>query len=267
MKFRFATFVVTTAALVSLNTVPAANAANATVAYALDRADIITAEGGYATPYYTFIPPEYLEEIASHAQVQALHNSLPLYSYNLAKAKQEMAESAYPHGFSAPLVVFVYGTVVNTGEAIAGELHKIGIDLQAKAVTLNAWGSEISDAPSQRPTTYFTTGCTSPDPSGYDWLLGSQNLKIGEDNVADYAPPAVDALVNEGLAASTSAQRFLVYSKLLQTLGTDVPYIPLFLHDDCIALSSKFTFPGFNAYFNGVYGNLALGMLDIRPAQ
>ncbi len=35
------------------------------VAYVLDRANIITAQGGYAVPSYTLIPPQSLRTIAS----------------------------------------------------------------------------------------------------------------------------------------------------------------------------------------------------------
>ena len=58
-----------------------------TVAYALDRAEIIDAFGGYAVPDYTLIPVSALGTIASQEQVNALFKSLPLYPYNLAKAK------------------------------------------------------------------------------------------------------------------------------------------------------------------------------------
>jgi peptide/nickel transport system substrate-binding protein len=234
------------------------------VAYALNRQDIIAAEGGYATPYDTFIPVQMLQTVATPSQVSALVTSLPLYQYDLTKARQELAQSAYLRGFTAPLVTFVYGTVVNTAEAIAAELQKIGINLQVKAVTLAAWGSEVSGPPSKRPTTYFTTGCTTPDASGYDWLLGRQNLQTGQYNTADWAPPEVDTLVSQGLAAPSPTGRFAAYSKLLKIVASDVPYVPLFLHYNCIALSSKFTFPGYNQYSMNSSGPYALA---IKPSS
>lgn len=233
------------------------------VAYALNRQDIISAEGGYAQPYDTFIPTEMLQRVASQAQINALLKTLPLYQFSLAKAKQELAESAYPHGFTAPVVVFVYGNVVSTAEAIAGELQKVGINLQVKAVTLAAWGNDVTGPPAKRPTSYFTSGCTTPDTSGYDWLLGTQNLAEGQYNTANWAPPQVDTLLNEGLAAPTTAGRFAAYSKLLQTVAADVPYVPLFLHDNSAALSRGFTFPGYNQYSIQESAPYAL---DIRQA-
>jgi peptide/nickel transport system substrate-binding protein len=72
------------------------------VAYALNRTDIIAANGGYAQPIYTLTPPSLLSNVASQCQINGLLGSLPLYQYNLTKARQEMAESAYPHGSPAP---------------------------------------------------------------------------------------------------------------------------------------------------------------------
>jgi peptide/nickel transport system substrate-binding protein len=141
------------------------------VAYALNRTDIMAGNGGYATPMYTMITGPELLTIASPAQVSALMASLDLYPYSLTRAKQEMAESAYPHGFE------------------------------------------------------------------------------------------VDKLLNEGVDNTNRAVRFAAYSALLRMLSTDVPYVPLYLQDASAAISSKFTFPGFNQYSTqGAYA------LDIRPA-
>jgi peptide/nickel transport system substrate-binding protein len=74
------------------------------VAYALDGADLIVAHGGYAVPSYTFIPPSQFLTIAAQAQLDALVRSMPTYPYDVAKAKAELAQSPYPHGFSATVL-------------------------------------------------------------------------------------------------------------------------------------------------------------------
>ncbi len=76
------------------------------IAYALNGADIITANGGFATPVSTLISPQSLDTIAPQAQVNTLLKSVPLYPYNVAKAKAELAESAYPKGFKATLLEY-----------------------------------------------------------------------------------------------------------------------------------------------------------------
>ena len=56
-------------------------------------------------PISTLITPAMLDELGTPSQVSATLNSLPSYSYSLAKAKQQMAESPYPHGVNVTLAV------------------------------------------------------------------------------------------------------------------------------------------------------------------
>jgi peptide/nickel transport system substrate-binding protein len=215
------------------------------VAYALDRTAIITANGGptSATAVDTFISAQALGTLGPGAQVNALLNSVPQYPFNLAKAKQEMAESAYPKGFTASTETLNYGGFVDVNEVIANELQQIGIKLKVSVVTDGAWASWIF-GPKNYGDVFTTYGATTPDPSGEpSELLGSDNVAPGGLNCADYAPKSVDELLAHGLAASNSATRLAIYGQLLRTIGTDVPYVPLFETSNYVATSTKFTFP------------------------
>jgi peptide/nickel transport system substrate-binding protein len=226
------------------------------VAYALDRPAIIAANGGYVSPNYTLIPAQLLRTIASPSQVSSLLQSLPSYPYSVGKARQEMAESRYPHGFTTTLQEYTgMGQIINESQVIAAELRQIGINVQVKSNSLNAWAALATGPVDQRPTSLFYSGCTAPDPSNYNYVLGSWNLKPGQWNTAGYAPADVDTLINASVATTDPARRFAVYSKLLQQLATDVPYVPLYVTDLSIALSSKFTYSGLSAFSlqNGPY--------------
>ncbi|HEX6523868.1 MAG TPA: ABC transporter substrate-binding protein [Streptosporangiaceae bacterium] len=219
-------------------------------AYALNRPDIIAAAAGSNSPIYSYIPAQALQEIASPSQVSQLFGSINLYPYNLAKARQELAASAYPHGFSTTLYEYNYGSSVNISETIAAEPQKIGINAHVKvASTLTAWQAVMTGPAASRPTEFSTGWCAGPDLSSYGFSLGSWNAKQGEWNTADYAPSAVDGLLTAGLATSDPAKRFAVYSQLVQKLQSDLPYIGLYLEDTSIALSSKFTVPGFAQHY------------------
>ena len=218
------------------------------VAYALNRADIIAANGGYATPIPTLTPPQLLQTIASPSQVAALLKSIPLYPYSVAKARQEMAQSAYPHGFSTTVLAYNYGNAPNVFQVIAAELGKIGIRMQIKQMEVTAWQGEENGPASARSTAFATGGCFNPDPSTYSDFLGSKNIQAGNWNFADYGPAAVDTLLEQGAATTDPAQRFATYTKLFQRLQTDLPYIGLFVSDTTLALSSKFTYSGFNQW-------------------
>ena len=233
------------------------------VAYALDRTAIIAAGGGYASPNYTLIPAQLLQTIASPSQVNSLLQSIPLYPYNVAKARQEMAQSKYPHGFSTTLQEYTgLGQVINQSQVIAAELHQIGINAQIKSNTLTAWDALAIGPASKRPTSLFYSGCTAPDPSNYTTYLGSWGLQPGGSNMSGYAPPEVDTMINASVATTDRSSRFAAYSKLLERLGTDVPVVPLYTTDLSIALSSRFSYSGLSFYYlqNGAYA------LNIKPA-
>src|SRR5262249_9108596 len=149
------------------------------VAYALNRSDIIAAAGGYASPLYTFIPSQALQTVASPSQVSTLLGSLNLYHFDLAKARQEMAQSAYPQGVSATIDAWA-GQGENQTQVVAAELGKIGINAHVKVVPDSVAQVEANGPANRRPTTAWEGGCIDPDVSGYDFYLGTANTKPGE---------------------------------------------------------------------------------------
>jgi peptide/nickel transport system substrate-binding protein len=224
------------------------------VAYALNRPDLITANGATASPDYTFIPPGMLREIASQAQINNLLSSMPLYQYNLVKARQELADSPYPHGFRASVLAYSYGNSINVFQVASAELQKIGIIAQIKNGTLPNWLAIEGGPDSKRMATIDYGGCSNPDVSGYDAYLGSQNLAAGQYNISDYAPAVVDHLLATGVTTLDPAKRFVIYSEVLKNFAINVPFVPLFTTDYFVALSSKFTITGLNFFaLNGAF--------------
>ena len=209
----------------------------------------VTANPDWWTPIYTLTPPQLLTAVASQSQVNALLGSIPLYQYDLAKAKQEMAESAYPHGFSATITIDNYGNDANIDQVIAAELAKIGIRLQLKEVPVTAWQAVENGPTAKRSTAFAGGGCFQPGPGTYADFLGSANTQPGGWNFSDYAPQAVDKLLASRLATSNPAQRFAAYSELFKQLQEDEPYVGLFVSDRITALSSKFAWPDFNPWW------------------
>jgi len=115
-------------------------------------------------------------------------------------------------------------------------------------------------------TTAGGWGCFNPDPSTFYDVLGSQNIKAGSWNVADYTPPAVDTLLVSGQATNDPAQRFAIYSQLLQRLQTDLPYIGLYSTEYTVAMSAKFTEPGFSYWPTTAVSGYPGLYLNLKPA-
>jgi peptide/nickel transport system substrate-binding protein len=184
-----------------------------------------------------------------------------LYQYNPAKARAEMAQSGYPHGFSTTILAAEYGSVLDVTQVIAAELAKIGIRAQIKGLPVNVWQAALTGPASGRGAAPSDGGCFQPDPSMYSDDLGSSNARQGSWNMAEYTPPAVDTLLAQGIATTNPAQRFGIYSQLFRRLQTDLPYIGLYTRDSTIALSPKFSYTDFSQW----YWQLPWA-LSIRPA-
>jgi peptide/nickel transport system substrate-binding protein len=211
------------------------------VAYAIDRPALVGANGGYATPIFTQIPPEQLRMGGSDAQVKALLASVPRYPFNVARAKAELAKSAYPSGFTVTLPEINVLNLDTVGEALANQLQQIGIKAKVAILPIGAWLNKLNGPLSKRPTLLDFGTCVGISIAAYDWMLGSKNAVTGQYNTAVYTPPDVDKLITDGetAAAISPAKAFPIFAKLLRRLQTDVPYISLLAPLASVALSHK----------------------------
>jgi peptide/nickel transport system substrate-binding protein len=160
---------------------------------------------------------------------------------------------------STSIQAWSFGNLINIAQVEAAELAKIGIHASIKVVSLNVGEADGTGPANKRPTSAWEGGCINPDVSGYDFYLGSSNTAVGQWNEADWAPPQVDRLLTEGTTSADPAKRFAAFAEIVRQMSADVPYVPLYLHEVSIALSSKFTDPGYN-YWYFLDDNYALGI-------
>ena len=107
------------------------------VAYALDKAGIVSAvyrdKAKVAT---TYPPPEEWAALLSPEEITSLYESIPDYEFDLAKAAEELAQSAFPDGFSAELPIPTGAAELEQiALSLSANLATIGIDLQVKNVS------------------------------------------------------------------------------------------------------------------------------------
>jgi peptide/nickel transport system substrate-binding protein len=133
------------------------------VAYATNRSAVIAATGFRAVPVSTLIEPSQLETLGTTAQVDAILKPLPTYPYNLTEAKQQMAQSSEPEGFTTILKTFNYGSFLNVDQVIANELAQIGIRNRLGQVGLRLSIGAVLHKPLQCPIDI--AGSTSLDVS------------------------------------------------------------------------------------------------------
>src|SRR5262249_54146643 len=158
----------------------------------------------------------------------------------------ELAKSAYPNGFTADSETMNVLNFSDLTQVISGELAQLGITLKPKILDVGAWIAKAY-GPDKFTNVFCFVGEPIPDPSIYPGqVLGSKNTGAGQINLVKYAPPVVDTLIAAGLHETNHAKRFAIYSKLLQRIALDAAYIPLIQLDQEMALSKKFTWPGYN---------------------
>jgi peptide/nickel transport system substrate-binding protein len=221
------------------------------VAYALNRTAIAAALAQPVQPLSTIIPPNELYAIAPASDVNALLAQLPKYGYNPTLAKQEMAESSHPSGFTFTLTTLQGFGFYDIAQVVAADLKPLGITVNIKIVPLDTWLSLLTGANRHESGLQLTTPSSgsfdvSDEPS---FILGSVNTASGGFNIANWAPPDVDTLIDQGVRTPNGPARLAIYGKILQRVAQDVPYVPILLTSQAIALQSKFSWPTFRYYY------------------
>lgn len=188
------------------------------LAQAIDREGLTTAlTFGYAQTATSLLPTAI--PYNSNDTVKALE-------FNVEAAKQELAQSAYPNGFSTKLLV----ASGNSSRAQAAQIiqaagKEIGINIEIESIELAAFrerffaydfsimiNSGQADSPEANSIIAFQT-----DPEGFSKSYWTH-----------YTNDEVTTLLHEGQKAQDGEERAAIYAKLLQILADDVPYIPLY---------------------------------------
>jgi peptide/nickel transport system substrate-binding protein len=176
---------------------------------------------------------------------------VPTYPFDVAKAKQELAKSSVPNGFSTSLMEPSDPSTLSISQAIAQQLKQIGIDVKVVNMGTAAWYSMIAGPADKRAFLYTGTGACQPDPSWeVSLFLGSDNLASGHINTANWAPAAVDTLIERGMADSKPAGRLKDYIAIEKAVNTEVPYVPLYQEGASYA-SNTYVWTDYSAYWTG----------------
>jgi peptide/nickel transport system substrate-binding protein len=124
-----------------------------------------------------------------------------------------------------------YSSYIPVDEVIANDLAQIGIKLVPHTDTPEQFFSVTAGAKQSLPAVYINCNPGVVDPASFPGeILGEKNVQSGY-NFANYAPGNLDVLLQDALLTSDPGTRFADYSKALNILATNVPYVPLYLED------------------------------------
>jgi peptide/nickel transport system substrate-binding protein len=217
------------------------------IAYATDFEGMIKASypPGLASESRTIFPNSLLADLGPSSQVSAMVNSLPRYDFDLTKAKEELAKSAYPHGFTTTIYAESWvANAVSASQILSSDLAQIGIKAKVDLIQTDEISSAIEKGtiiPGIQPPEY-------PDPSGLAALLSaSERLPHGSGyNFAGYSNAEAEKLMSEQAEAVNPTTRIELIGKALRIVEAEFPYRPLYSPDFLVALSDKYVFPPFS---------------------
>jgi peptide/nickel transport system substrate-binding protein len=210
------------------------------ISYAIDRAAIVKAVlYGHGT-------------VANSLVSSAMWDydpSTPGAQYNPAKAKKEMAESAYPKGFTTKVLVGAGDqNELTMGEIIQSELAPLGIHVTLQEVSGSAESTDIETGQYQMSVPYYTTDIIDPDELMAFLASGTAGEEAG---FTWYNNATVDNLVAEAEHVSSVPERKKLYDEAQVILAQDPPDAYLFYEPYAYAYSNKVH--GFYPYPTGNY--------------
>ncbi|MFE3205871.1 ABC transporter substrate-binding protein [Embleya sp. NPDC059237] len=236
-------------------------------AYALNRKDLAIAEGDDAVPYDSLLPAQVLAKVADKTDIDAMIGSLPTYGFDLTKAKEEIARSGHPDGVKGTFEVPEDGVRPKIAQAIAGMVAKAGIELDVKVLSEAQYTQRVGEgaAKDKVQLTIQRLDCSEEPNTTAGFLLDGSQADVAYANYAAYRNPEADKLVKAGISTTDRAGRFQAYSALDRLAAEDVPYIPLYLGKNALALSGRFAWPELNP-FSSAYGPAAW-VAQLKPAS
>ncbi len=223
-------------------------------AYCIDKSTITKLIGGeYATESkgVIFTPTMFYMDSEAWQKADA---EMPNYQQNYDKAKECLAQSAYPNGFTCNYYCTDSG--VSQAEAIQKMVEPIGITLNIVTIQKSesfdvSYGYSL-DENGKRLYDVYGTGWVSDylDPLGYlKPHYHSSMLYAGGSNKAQYNCKEFDDLINESYLHTDDKERAALLIQAATVAAEDCPYVPLYYVDDTYVINKNFSYEEGPAFF------------------
>jgi peptide/nickel transport system substrate-binding protein len=225
------------------------------VAYATNSAGYVRAFlDGNGTPATCVVPPQQWGPVLPQSQVAKLYAQLPTYPYSLANARKELAQSAYPHGFTSNklLVPNNAPAFVNAMESLSLTLKQIGIDMPVQEVPENQWLANLYAHSDSIGIVGSEFGPDYADPADYiNLLYPSANAVKNNFNTANFKDPTVDSLLTQASSSGSDSARAQYLFQVLKISQEQLPYLALWWQNDLMAIQTTYVYEKFTGlYYN-----------------
>ncbi len=213
------------------------------ISYAVDREAMVQAVlFGHGTVANSILSPA----------LWAHDPSAPGIQYNFKAAKEAMAKSSVPHGFSTTLIVGSGDSTENSlGQIVQAELKPLGIKVTLKEVDPNSEYTDIQNGQYQMAFNYDTTDIIDPDEMISFSAMGGNTGQKTHALFTNWDSPQVDSWAEQAERIFSQAQRQQLYDKIQVQVAEDAPMAFLYYEPFAYAYSTKVH--GFDVYPTGNY--------------
>jgi peptide/nickel transport system substrate-binding protein len=152
---------------------------------------------------------------------------VPAYTFDLAKAKQLLAQSKFPHGFKLSLKVPAGDSVHNNLAVIAKDAwSKLGVNVTISPIETSSLFTAYSAGNYQAaiPLPSLTSDVLVPDELALAWLRWTPGY---QSFFTQYKNPAVERLVEQANQSTKESQQASLWQQVQTQSMKDAPWVPV----------------------------------------
>lgn len=183
-----------------------------------------------------------------------------MYPYDVAKAKQLLADAGYPKGFDTTIWTSTITESGKVAEFIQQQWKQIGVNANIVQQESGTLSNQMYVKPEDSKMLTYSGGW-SPSTGEADWgirpLLTKALFPPAGYNVGYYVNDQVEKDIKLGLTSTDSKERLAAYSDAQKTIVADAPWLFLYVSDNVTGIRKN---------LNGTFV-LPDGALDVTHAE
>ncbi|HMG81493.1 MAG TPA: ABC transporter substrate-binding protein [Ferruginibacter sp.] len=146
------------------------------------------------------------------------------YHYDIAKAKQLLAEAGYPDGKGLPAIhLLTVPEYADLASYIANELQQIGITIEVETIQK----SLLLEQTAKSKALFYRGSWIADYPDAENYLSVFYGKNPAPPNYTRYKNPAFDVLYEKAIAEKNDPARYKLYQQMDQLVINDAPIVPL----------------------------------------
>lgn len=149
------------------------------------------------------------------------------HEYDVEKAKELMAESSYPDGFTVSIPTMQGGTYGTPTEILQNMLSEIGIQLEIDYMERGTWMSEVLTN-NNYEITFWAVPITVNDPDLACYTTFCSSYINGSGNFCNVVDEELDRLLEEGREEADQEKRTEIYDQVCEIVRDNSYLVPLY---------------------------------------